>query len=95
MISLLNRFLSLNISPMKEPKFIFFPPCLCIPITLQKDLDKIIIGDPDDPISVFILCLNSKSFKISFIFPLATSISSFGYCKANKSMFTYLSYPFI
>ena len=62
---------------MNEPKLIFLPPCLCIPITLLIDLDKMIIGDPDEPCSVFILCLNSKLFNIPFIFPLATSISSF------------------
>jgi hypothetical protein len=80
---------------VNESKLIFFSLCLCIPITLLIDLAKMIIGDPDEPCSVFIICLNSKPFIIPFIFPLAISISSFGYCKANKSISKYFSYPFV
>ena len=53
------------------------------------------MGEPDAPGSVSMLCLNSKLFIISITLPLATSISSLGYCKVNISIFLYWSYPFI
>ena len=45
-----------------------------MPITFK--ITGNIIGEPEAPCSVSIVCLNSKSLHISLTFPLATSISS-------------------
>ena len=58
-----------------------------MPITFNV-VDNI-IGEPDDPRSIAIVCLNSKLSNISTILPLTTSCSSFGYCIINISIFLY------
>ena len=64
-----SSFISSNISSINVPTFTFSSksPNLWIPITLNK-LNKI-IGDPDEPCSVWILCSNSYPF-IFIISPL-------------------------
>ena len=58
-----------------------------MPITFK--ITDNIIGEPESPYSVSIVCMNSKSFNISLTFPLATSISSLGNCNVNISISLY------
>ena len=91
--------LLLNISPIKVPPFNCFEyiASLCIPITCIKFilLFNKIIGHPDEPLSVGILCSNSKPI-IFFIWPLAQAASSPKGCSIeNTSISLYIPYPLL